>query len=123
MSDYSWSLEGRTRDGGHNDRLRVADLTVDEQLLADVGRAFGHRLDDRLPDALDLRRHAEPGRDARPRRVVEASLESVALDRLDEDMRHMPEKYVAKDDYHRDISDIKNMLKNIFDKLDHKADK
>jgi hypothetical protein len=46
-----------------------------------------------------------------------------SLDRLDEDMRQMPEKYLAKDDYHRDINEIKSMLKLIFDKLDHKADK
>jgi hypothetical protein len=46
-----------------------------------------------------------------------------SLDRLDEDVRQMPEKYLAKDDYHRDINEIKSMLKLIFDKLDHKADK
>ena len=45
------------------------------------------------------------------------------LDRLDEDVRKIPEKYISKDDYHRDISDIKTMLKSIFDKLDDKADK
>lgn len=46
-----------------------------------------------------------------------------SLDRLDDDVRRMPEKYLAKEDYHRDISDIKSMLKSIFDKLDNKADK
>ena len=46
-----------------------------------------------------------------------------SLDRLDDDVRRMPEKYLSKDDYHRDISDIKSMLKSIFDKLDDKADK
>ena len=45
------------------------------------------------------------------------------LDRLDEDVRKIPEKYISKDDYHRDIADIKTMLKSIFDKLDDKADK
>lgn len=45
------------------------------------------------------------------------------LDRIDEDVRKIPEKYISKDDYHRDISDIKTMLKSIFDKLDDKADK
>ena len=45
------------------------------------------------------------------------------LDRLDEDVRNMPSKYVQKEDYHRDINEIKSMLKLIFDKLDHKADK
>ena len=45
------------------------------------------------------------------------------LDRLDEDMRKMPEKYLAKEDYRRDIDEIKDMLDKIFFKLDHKADK
>ena len=45
------------------------------------------------------------------------------LDRLDEDMRKMPEKYLAKEDYRRDIDEIKDMLDKIFCKLDHKADK
>jgi hypothetical protein len=35
----------------------------------------------------------------------------------------MPEKYVRRDDYLRDIADIKAMLKGIYDKLDNKADK
>lgn len=46
-----------------------------------------------------------------------------SLDRLDEDVRKLPEKYVAKEDYRRDISEIKDMLEKIFFKLDHKADK
>ena len=46
-----------------------------------------------------------------------------ALDNLSDDMKKMPEKYVLKDDYKSDISDIKNMLKGIYDKLDNKADK
>ena len=46
-----------------------------------------------------------------------------SLDRLDEDVKKMPEKYVLKDDYHRDITDIKTMLKSIYDKLDNKVDK
>ena len=45
------------------------------------------------------------------------------LDKLDDDIKQMPDNYVRKDDYHRDISDIKTMLKGIFDKLDDKADK
>jgi hypothetical protein len=45
------------------------------------------------------------------------------LDRLDKDAREMPDKYVRKDDYVRDIDDIKSMLKNIYNKLDAKADK
>ena len=46
-----------------------------------------------------------------------------SLDRLDEDVKKMPEKYVRRDDYLRDITDIKTMLKGIYDKLDNKADK
>jgi len=46
-----------------------------------------------------------------------------AIERLDEDVRNMPKDYVTKDDYHRDIDDIKSICKQIFDKLDNKADK
>ena len=46
-----------------------------------------------------------------------------AIERLDEDVRNMPKNYVTKDDYHRDIDEIKNICKQIFDKLDNKADK
>ena len=48
---------------------------------------------------------------------------SRAIERLDTDVRAMPITYVAKDDYRRDIDDIKEMLGKIFDKLDTKADK
>jgi hypothetical protein len=46
-----------------------------------------------------------------------------AIERLDTDVRAMPMTYVAKDDYRRDIDDIKEMLGKIFDKLDAKVDK
>jgi hypothetical protein len=46
-----------------------------------------------------------------------------ALDRLSNDMVQMPEKYVRKDDYIRDIMEIKTMLISIRNKLDNKADK
>ena len=46
-----------------------------------------------------------------------------SLDRIDEDLREIPTKYVVKDDYRRDIDDIKDMLNKIFDKLDTKVDK
>lgn len=45
------------------------------------------------------------------------------IDRLDTDVRAMPTNYVSKDDYRRDIDDIKEMLGKIFDKLDSKVDK
>jgi hypothetical protein len=46
-----------------------------------------------------------------------------SLDRLDDEIRAMPKTYVAKDDYRRDIDDIKSMLDKIWVKLDDKADK
>ena len=46
-----------------------------------------------------------------------------AVDRLDNDVRKMPLTYLSKDEYHRDIAEIKNMLGKIFDKLDAKVDK
>lgn len=35
----------------------------------------------------------------------------------------MPQSYVMKEDYRRDIYEIKEMLGKIFDRLDNKADK
>lgn len=35
----------------------------------------------------------------------------------------LPEKYVAKDDYREDIKEVKDILRQIFDKLDAKQDK
>jgi hypothetical protein len=46
-----------------------------------------------------------------------------AIERLDTDVRALPSTYVSKDDYRRDIDDIKEMLGKIFDKLDAKVDK
>jgi hypothetical protein len=46
-----------------------------------------------------------------------------AIERLDKDVREMPKTYVSKDEYHRDIDEIKDICKQIFEKLDHKADK
>ena len=46
-----------------------------------------------------------------------------AIDRLDQDVRHMPSNYVARDDYRADMVDSKAMLGRIFDRLDGKADK
>lgn len=45
------------------------------------------------------------------------------IQKLEDDMAKLPKEYVAKDDYRSDISEIKNILKQIFDKLDGKADK
>ena len=46
-----------------------------------------------------------------------------AIERLDSDVRDMPKDYVTKEDYHRDIDEIKDICKQIFNKLDDKADK
>lgn len=46
-----------------------------------------------------------------------------AIDRLDNDVRHMPSNYVSRNDYRADMVDIKAMLGRIFDRLDNKADK
>jgi hypothetical protein len=46
-----------------------------------------------------------------------------AIERLDADVRLMPHVYVTKDDYRRDIDELKDICKQIFAKLDNKADK
>jgi len=46
-----------------------------------------------------------------------------AVERLDTDVRGLQRDYVTKQDYHRDIDEIKAICKQIFDKLDAKADK
>ena len=46
-----------------------------------------------------------------------------AIERLDSDVRTMPMNCISKDNYRRDIDEIKEMLGKIFDKLDKKQDK
>jgi hypothetical protein len=46
-----------------------------------------------------------------------------AVTRLEDKVSELPMIYVQKEDYRRDISEVKDMLKQIFDKLDNKADK
>lgn len=46
-----------------------------------------------------------------------------AIERLDQDIRKLPHDYVSKDDYRRDIDELKDICKQIFEKLDNKADK
>ncbi len=46
-----------------------------------------------------------------------------AIERLDKDVRDMPHTYVTKDTYRRDIDELKDICKQIFAKLDNKADK
>ena len=45
------------------------------------------------------------------------------VQRLEDKLNELPKEYVAKDDYRSDITEIKSILKQIFDKLDNKADK
>lgn len=45
------------------------------------------------------------------------------IERLDSDVRNLPHTYVTKDDYRRDIDELKHICNQIFLKLDHKADK
>jgi len=44
-------------------------------------------------------------------------------DKLAELERSLPHDYVQKDDYRNDIKEVKDILRQIFDKLDGKADK
>ena len=46
-----------------------------------------------------------------------------SVDKIEERMNEMPEKYVSKDDYKTDLGDIKEMLRDISYKIDKKADK
>lgn len=45
------------------------------------------------------------------------------IQKLEDKVNDLPHTYVAKDDYRSDISEVKSILKQIFDKLDAKADK
>ena len=44
-------------------------------------------------------------------------------DEMNEFQREVHTSYVSKDDYRQDIIEVKEILKQIFDKLDRKADK
>lgn len=46
-----------------------------------------------------------------------------AIERLDDDVRKMPHDYVAKDDYKADIRELKEIMRQVFDRLDGKADR
>jgi hypothetical protein len=48
---------------------------------------------------------------------------SRSIVRIEDRIAEMPMIYVNRDDYRVDISDIKNMLGKIFDRLDQKADR
>jgi len=45
------------------------------------------------------------------------------IQRLEDTVNSLPHDYVQKDDYRNDIKEVKQILNQIFDKLDNKADK
>ena len=45
------------------------------------------------------------------------------IDRLDKDLKTIPEKYIGKEDYREDLREIKDLLGAIFKRLEGKADK
>ena len=45
------------------------------------------------------------------------------IQKLEDKVNDLPHSYVQKDDYRADIAEIKSILKQIFEKLDSKADK
>lgn len=45
------------------------------------------------------------------------------IQRLEDKVNELPLSYVQKDDYRSDIKEVKEILKQIFDKLDSKQDK
>lgn len=44
-------------------------------------------------------------------------------DKIAEMERNLPKEYVQKEDYKTDIKEVKDILRQIFDKLDNKQDK
>ena len=55
-------------------------------------------------------------------RVIWESIRKLQ-DEMNAFQREVHTEYVTKDDYRQDILEVKEMLKQIFDKLDRKADK
>lgn len=45
------------------------------------------------------------------------------MQKMEDKLNELPKEYVAKDDYRSDIAEVKDILKQIFNKLDSKADK
>ena len=46
-----------------------------------------------------------------------------AIERLDNDVRQLPQQYVPKEDFYRGIDELKEICGKIFDRLESKADK
>ena len=45
------------------------------------------------------------------------------IQKIEDKVSDLPHSYVQKDDYRNDIKEVKDILKQIFDKLDSKQDK
>ncbi len=45
------------------------------------------------------------------------------IQKLEDKLAELPKEYVQKQDYRADIDEVKSILRQIFDKLDAKADK
>jgi leucyl aminopeptidase len=48
---------------------------------------------------------------------------TTSVQKIEDDIKEFPLRYVAKDDYRSDIADIKTMLHDIYQELRKKADK
>jgi leucyl aminopeptidase len=48
---------------------------------------------------------------------------TTSVQKIEDDLKEFPLRYVAKDDYRSDIADIKTMLHDIYQELRKKADK
>ena len=48
---------------------------------------------------------------------------STSVEKIEDNLKDMPLRYVTKDDYRQDIAEIKGMLGKIFDRLETKVDK
>lgn len=46
-----------------------------------------------------------------------------SVEKIEDNVKDMPLRYVTKDDYKADITEIKGMLGKIFDRLETKVDK
>ena len=48
---------------------------------------------------------------------------TTSVQKIEDDIKELPVRYVAKDDYRTDIAEIKAMLHDIYKELRNKADK
>ena len=48
---------------------------------------------------------------------------TTSVQKIEDDIKEFPMRYVAKDDYRADITEIKTMLHDIYKELRNKADK